>query len=239
MLNLARANLSHNPLNIAINACIEQGSVRKHAGDRPRGYLGASLIGDECLRKLQFEWMVATTTFPARVHSIFARGHFFEAESRQLLIDAGFAFAPPEALSFVAADGLIAGHADGIIIGAPVCLATPALWECKALNARNYRAVERDGLAKVFPRYAAQVALYQNFLGVLNPALVTIVNADSCERVHFTVPFDARRAQEASDRAVQVIEATRAGELLPRLDPTLEDFRCGFCPHRERCQRYE
>ena len=91
MLNLARANLSNDPLNVAINAYVEQASARKHAFDQARGYLGASLIGDECLRKIQFEWMVATTTFPARVHSIFARGHFFEAESRQLLVDAGFA----------------------------------------------------------------------------------------------------------------------------------------------------
>jgi hypothetical protein len=243
MLNLARANLSNDPLNVAINACVERACARKHASDQARGYLGASLIGDECLRKIQFEWMVATATFPARVHSIFARGHFFEAESRQLLIDAGFVFAPPEALGFVAANGLVAGHADGIIINAPVVpglyLATPALWECKGLNAKNFRAVERDGLAKVFPRYAAQLALYQNFLDVPNPALVTITNADTCERLYFTVPFDARRAQEASDRAVQVIEATRIGELLPRLDPVCEDFRCKMCSHRERCLRHE
>jgi hypothetical protein len=241
VLNLARANLSNDPLNVAINARVEEASARKHAADQVRGYLGASLIGDECARKIQFEWMVATTTFPARVHSIFARGHFFEAESRQLLIDAGFVFAPAEALSFTAADGLIAGHADGIILKAPVPdLATPALWEHKALNAKNYRAVERDGLAKVFPRCAAQVALYQNFLGVAaNPALVTITCADTCARLYFTIPFDARCAQEASDRAVQVIEATRVGELLPRLDPSLEDFRCKMCSHRERCLRYE
>jgi hypothetical protein len=243
MLNLARANLSNDPLNVAIDACVEQASARKHASDQARGYLGASLIGDECLRKIQFEWMVAAAAVPARVHSIFARGHFFEAETRHMLIDAGFVFAPPEVLSFTAVDGLIAGHADGIIINAPAVpglyLPTPALWEHKALNARNFRAVERDGLAKVFPRYAAQVALYQNFLGVLNPALVSVTNADTSERLHFTVPFDARRAQEASDRAVRVIEATRAGELLPRLDPACEDFRCKMCSHRERCLRHE
>jgi len=243
MLNLARAHLSNDPLNVAINACVEKAAARKHVADQPRGYLGASLIGDECLRKIQFEWMVATTAVPARLHSIFARGHFFEAESRQLLIDAGFVFAPTEMLGFVAVDGLIAGHADGIIINAPALaglyLATPALWEHKGLNAKNYRAVERDGLAKVFPRYAAQIALYQNFLDVTNPALVTITCADTCERIYFTVPFDARCAQEASDHAVQVIEATRVGELLPRLDPSCEDFRCKICSHRDRCLRYD
>lgn len=241
MLNLNRANLSLDHLNTVINMAIEQASVAKHAGDQPRDYLGASLIGDECARKIQFEWMTGSS-FPARVRSIFARGHYFEAESKQQLIDAGFVFEPSiEKLGFIAANGLMAGHADGIIVRAPaeVELAIPAVWECKGLNAKNFRAVERDGLAKVFPKYAAQVALYQAFLDVTNPALMTIVNADTCERLHFTIPFDARLAQEASDRAVNIIEATRAGELLPRFDPTLEDFRCRWCSHRERCQRHE
>jgi hypothetical protein len=138
---------------------------------------------------------------------------------------------------------LIKGHADGIIVRAPSDsgfeLATPSIWEHKGLNAKNFRAVERDGLRKLFPRYAAQVALYQAFLEVTNPALMTLVNADTCERLHFTVPFDARLAQEASDRAVAVIQATQRGELLARLDPDLEDFRCKWCSQLDRCQRYE
>jgi hypothetical protein len=240
-LNLTRATLSLEPINVVINDAIEQASLAKHAGDKPRGYLGASLIGDECSRKVQFEWMTGSM-FPARVHSIFSRGHYFEIESKQQLIDAGFVFEPSvEKLGFIAADGLMAGHADGVIVRVParVALATPAVWEHKALNAKNSRAVERDGLAKVFPRYAAQVALYQAFLNVTNPALVTIVNADTCERLHFAVEFDARLAQEASDRAVNIIEATRAGELLPRFDPSCEDFRCVMCSHRERCLRHD
>jgi hypothetical protein len=241
-IDLSRATLSLEPINVSINEMIERASLAKHASDTPRGYLGASLIGDECSRKVQFEWLCGSS-FPARVRSIFARGHFFEAESKQQLVDAGFVFAPTEALGFIAAGGLMAGHADGIIDRVPEELnphfATPSVWECKGLNAKNFRAVERDGLAKVFPKYAAQVALYQAFLRVTNPALITIINADTCERLHFTVEFDARLAQEASDRAVHVIEATRAGELLPRLDPSLEDFRCKFCSHRNRCERYD
>jgi hypothetical protein len=237
-LNLNRANLSAKSLNVAVNAAIARASLAKHANDTPRGYLGASLIGDECSRKIQFEWMTGST-FPAQVRSIFARGHYFEIESKQQLVGAGFKFAPAEMLAFTAADGLMAGHADGIIIHTPgVECAVPALWEHKALNAKNFRAVERDGLVKAFPRYAAQVALYQNFLDVTNPALITVVNADTCERLHFTVAFDARLAQEAVDRAVTVIEATRAGELLPRFDPSCEDFRCKMCSHLERCLRH-
>src|SRR6516165_10030816 len=121
MLNLARAHLSNDPLNVAINACVEKAAARKHVADQPRGYLGASLIGDECLRKIQFEWMVATTAVPARLHSIFARGHFFEAESRQLLIDAGFVYAPTATLGFAAALRLAAALPSTIVrVGSPL-----------------------------------------------------------------------------------------------------------------------
>src|SRR6476619_1526752 len=99
MLNLNRANLSLDTLNTAINTRIEQASLIKHANDMPRDYLGASLIGETCLRKIQFEWMTSST-FSARVRSIFARGHYFEAESREQLREAGFVFAPIEALGF-------------------------------------------------------------------------------------------------------------------------------------------
>ena len=240
MLNLNRANFWLDPLNESINARIEQASLLKHASDVPRDYLGASLIGETCLRKIQFEWLTSAT-FSARVRSIFARGHYFEAESRQQLSEAGFVFAPIEALGFVVPGGPIAGHADGVILTVPdeINLLTPALWEHKALNAKNFKAVERDGLAKVFPRYAGQVAIYQHFLGVFNPALMTIVNSDTCERLHFTVPFDPRLAQETIDRALDVVRATRAGELLSRLDPELNDFRCKMCSHRDRCQRFD
>ena len=38
--------------------------------------------------------------------------------------------------------------------------------------------------------YAAQVAIYQAYLDCTNPALFTVLNADTCERLNFLVPFD-------------------------------------------------
>jgi hypothetical protein len=49
------------------------------------------------------------------------------------------------------------------------------------------------------------------------------------------MPFDAERAQAWSDRAVTIIEATRAAELLPRFTNDDGDWRCKICSHRERC----
>ncbi|HEY2229770.1 MAG TPA: hypothetical protein VGI22_18935 [Xanthobacteraceae bacterium] len=158
------------------------------------------------------------------------------------MVEAGFAFEPDDSkLGFSACNGDLQGHADGLITAGPdlpgIHLDYPCLWECKALNAKNWRAVERDGLEKAFPKYATQVALYQAYLDRTNPALVTAANADTCELLHVKVPFNAERAQYWSDRAAMIIAATRAGELLPRLTDDPTDWRCRVCSHRERCWR--
>jgi hypothetical protein len=238
VLNLNRASLSIEPINVAVNEAIERAAVA--TAELPRPYLGASIVGSECLRKVQFDWW-CKPTHSARLREIFARGHYFEAQSRERLIAAGFKFAPPEVLGFSAVNGALRGNADGIIIAGPdllgVYLIYPLLWEHKAVNAKNWRALERDGLEKTFPQYAAQVSLYQAYLDITNPALFTALNADTCERLHFLIPFNGERAQLWSDRAVTIIEATRAGELLPRGFDDPKDWHCRMCPHAERCWR--
>src|SRR5215471_19964630 len=84
---------------------------------------------------------------------------------------------------------------------------------------------------------AAQVALYQAYLKLTNPALFSTINADTCEQLHFWVPFNAERAQLWSDRAANIIAATRAGDLLPRGYNDPDKFPCKICPHVERCWR--
>ena len=236
MLDFNRTNVSTSPLSVAINELIE---LTEWPEVNTRQYLGASTIGSECLRRVQFDWMV-DAVFPVRTRDIFARGHLFEDITRQRLIQAGFRFAPTETLGFKAAGGLFRGHADGIITNGPNLpgVGYPCLWEHKALGAKSWRAIERDGLERVRPEYAAQIWIYQAYLDITeHPALFTALNADTCERFHLLLPFNAERAQAWSDRAVTIIQATQAGELLPRVTDDPEDWRCKMCGHHERCWR--
>jgi hypothetical protein len=233
MLNLNRANLSERPLNQQLNDLIERAEP---PGKNYRQYLGASSIGAECLRKVQYDWM-CDPVFPGRIKDIFARGHFFEEVTRQHLIAAGFEFAPAERLAFETAEGLFCGHADGVLTAGPEVpgLIYPCVWEHKCLGGKGWKAIERDGLIGLYAIYAGQVALYQAYLNFTNPALFSCVNADTCSRLHFAVPFDAQLAQATSDRGVAVIKATRAGALLPRVTEDPEDWRCRMCSHATRC----
>jgi hypothetical protein len=176
----------------------------------------------------------------SRTRDIFARGHFFEQQTREHFERAGFVFTDRDRLEFEALDGWLRGHADGIFLSGPEIpgVAYPCLWECKAINAKGWRSLDRDGLAKQYPQYAAQVWLYQKYLGVdSNPAIFTATNADTCDRVHILIPFDAYQAEVSAERATMIIGATKAGELLPRMTDDQNNWRCRLCGHKERCWR--
>jgi hypothetical protein len=237
MLNLNRANLSLEPINTAINAALERVVVSEV--ERPRAqYLGASDLGHDCLRRVQYGWWLKSE-YPAQSRERFRRGDFFEERMRQHLVAAGFKFAPRETRVYSAVGGVMRGHCDGIIVHGPDLLGAyviyPLIWEHKCLKATSYREIERDGLEKRHSNYLVQVALYQAYLNITNPALFTVTNADTCEWLHFFVPFDAERAQLWSDRAANIIAATRAGELLPRGFSDPEKWPCKQCPFKKRC----
>jgi hypothetical protein len=121
MINLNRANLSIERINGVINDAIERAAAT--AAELPRPYLGASIIGHDCARRIQYDWW-CKPELAARTREIFDRGHYFEERTRRHLMAAGFKFAPPEVLAFAALGGALRGHADGIIIHAPTCRAS-------------------------------------------------------------------------------------------------------------------
>jgi hypothetical protein len=235
MPDFNRTELSALPISVAINALLEE-----HVSlEATRGYLGASAVGHPCMRKVQFDWL-CDPVHPLRLRDIFDRGHFFEAQSRAHFEQARFRFAEKDRLEFTALDGWLRGHADGIFLDGPRLpgVGYPCLWEHKAVNAKGWRGLERDGLEKQYAAYLAQIGLYQHHLAVdRHPAIMTVVNADTCERVHLLVPYDVERTEAWISRAQTIINATRAGELLPRLTDNPDDFRCRLCGHRERCWR--
>jgi hypothetical protein len=115
VIDFNRACISTAPINTAINDLIEA-AVMSEANTRQ--YLGASSIGSECHRRIQYDWMV-DGVHSQRMLDIFHRGDVFEARSREVLTGIGFRFAPDATLGFEALGGLFRGHADGIIDAGP------------------------------------------------------------------------------------------------------------------------
>ncbi len=223
---------------------IDDALIAEKEQDEHRKYLGASLIGESCLRKIQYQYFNAErdSDKPHKAENlrICQRGHLLEPVMADWLRLAGFELQTQDQdggqFEFSLAGGKIKGHADGKIISGPDGFSYPMLWENKALGNKSWKELEKKKLAIAKPIYAAQVALYQTYLALFeHPALFTALNMDSMEIYVELVPYDAHLAQEASDKAVNIIQACDAGELLPRVTNDPSYYECKWCPWADRC----
>lgn len=212
------------------------------SSEKRRAYIGASVIGGPCDRRIQWDFLQEPYdegwAFSARTRRIFQRGHVMEDMAAVWLSDAGFRLERTgrdgKPLGFSVANGALAGHVDRVVTSGPGDLHFPFIWEHKALGAKSWKAISDKGVVKAKPEYADQVYMYQAYMDLTGPALFQATCADTME-IHFEwVPFDKARAQAMSDRAANLIADSRAGYIRPA--PVSEPaFYCTDCPFRRRC----
>lgn len=219
--------------------------IQKARNSMPkRNYLGASLIGDECDRRLQYEYFHTPKDegkdFDGRILRIFDRGNDHEDRMVSYFRMAGFDLRVKgndgRQYEFSLLDGRIKGHCDGVFRGGPAALNYPCLWENKCLGDKYWKKLEKEKLKKFSAIYYGQVQIMMAYFELdENPALFTAINADTEEIYPELVPFDAETAQSVSDKAVNIIKACDSGEILPRVsnDPTF--FKCKWCAWAARC----
>lgn len=215
-----------------------------NAKETPRNYLGASAIGEACTRRLQYEYQGQQkdegTDFTARTRRIFHRGHKGEEWMVEWIRAAGFTLRTEgkggRQFGFEDCEGRFKGHVDGVVVEGPQGFALPALWECKVLGSKGFASLVKHGVAKAYPKYAAQVAVYQAYMQLAeNPAIFTALNADTMEIHVEMVKFDQALAQANIDKAAKVLAACDFGEQLPRIAAEPESFSCRFCPFKGTC----
>lgn len=209
-----------------------------------RSYLGGSAIGEPCLRRLQYEYQNAPkdegADFEPRTLRIFHRGHKGEEWMVEWIKAAGFDLRTHKRtggqFGFEDCDGRFKGHIDGVIVAGPDGFKFPALWENKVLGAKGFAQVKRHGVAKSYPKYAAQVATYQAYMQLAeNPAFFTALNADTMEIHLELIAFNQALAQESADKAARVLAACDHDETLPRATDDRTSFVCRFCPYQGAC----
>ena len=238
-----RAATDPEPLGARINRQIDAALVTERDTQRPREYLGASRIGEPCARRLVYEFTRTPVDpgkgFEGRTLRIFEAGHVFEDLVIRWLRAAGLDLRTEKRdggqFGFETAGGRIRGHVDGVIVDGPdIGLTWPVLWEHKALKASSWSDTAKKGVRASKPVYYGQLQIYMAYMA-LDAALFTALNKDTCELYHELVPFDVSAAQELSDKAVQVLRAADAGELLPRIAAHADFYLCRFCSFSARC----
>lgn len=236
---------SRSALSDRINFLIDE-EINRHAlVSQGRDYLGASVIGHDCERAVQYHLLAAMGLVerkqPApRIMRIFDRGYTYEDKVKGWLKSAGFLFGRTKhGKAFSDFDGLFRGHVDGVVTGwrdqaNPCPITLPALWENKCLGAKNWKKLETDRLQKYSPTYYAQVQLYMHYLA-LERCLFTAINADTMDIYHELVPYCEAEAMLYRSRVQATINAVREGYMLQRISADRSFYLCKFCDWKTVC----
>jgi hypothetical protein len=237
----------------AFEALIDEAMEMANMEKEPRNYLGGSRLGEDCERRLGYEFHNVAKdperNFKGKTLRIFDMGHDGETRMAEYLRLAGFKLLTETASGgqfgfYVAKDSegvaRIAGHLDGVIIAGPekigpVDMVYPCLWENKALGAKSWTKTAKDGVEKSKPVYYVQMQTYMGYMALHEaPALFTALNRDTGEILAERVTFKLEAAQAASDKGVRVVTAA-SPEDLPRIARDSTDFRCKWCDYAGRC----
>jgi len=218
-----------------INRQIDQALIAEHAEQPPRDYLGASVLGDPCARRLAYRYAgYEEEGLDGRRLRIFEAGHVFEDLMAHWLWLAGFKLqrvdpSTGEQWEFTAGGGRVRGHADGIILDGPELdvIGYPLLWEAKSLNTTSWAELARRGIKAATPVYHAQTQIYLSQFE-LEAALFTAINKDTCALYHALVPVEPGVGWRLVKRGVTIAEMVDRDRLPLRIADQQECRGCGW-----------
>jgi hypothetical protein len=224
----------------AIKSLLDQAAANL-ASKQNRDYLGASILGWSCMRKIQYAMRNTASDTTANTFRIFERGHLFEDMVANYLVNADFTLLRPVygedhyVLSFM--EGKFGGTIDGLVTDGPEIegLQYPFIWENKAVGAKSWKVLTKEvSLEERNKTYATQIAIYQAMLGYHNPALLTVVNSDTMEIHAEFIELDRSFAQKSLDKAT-IILAAPEDEWLPKIANDSDYFECRMCNYKKTC----
>jgi len=211
----------------------------KKVGDseQSRAYLGASIIGEPCERRLWYTFRGACSEdFPGRIYRLFETGDLEEIRIVKDLRDIGCTVHdvdPATGKQFEVNDlgGHFSGHMDGCLLGLPGAEKTWHVCEFKTHNDKSYKKLVSVGVESGFPKHYAQMQAYMHKTG-MKRALYFGANKNTdemwAERIHHGKAF----AEGLIEKAKRVIFSN---DLPSRLSDRADWWECKFCPARELC----
>ena len=180
-----------------INEFIDAALVKAREAEPRRTYVGASVLGDVCARRVAYTWRGETgESAQGRTLRIFETGQVLERLLADWIERAGFdlrTIDPETGGQYAFKDGPVEGHADGIIVGGPsLGFKYPVLWEAKGLNDRSWNQIVKSGLRVGSPIYYGQANLYMGYLD-LEACLASPSRIDRIRRCRGAAPRRPRR----------------------------------------------
>ena len=201
------------------------------------GRLGASFLGEECVRKTWLSWRAyARPQFSGRMLRLFATGHQQEARVIADLRAAGLQVwdrdvETGEQIEYVDETGHFIVKLDGILKGVPEAEKTCHVLEIKTHNKNSFAGVQKHGVQKSKPEHYVQVQAGMLKAGLKRGLYVALCKDDEqycVERIHPDAPVQG----EVDKKIVRLVNATMrpAG-----ISTDGEAFGCKYCDMKEVC----
>lgn len=208
-----------------------------NAKEEARPYLGGSIIGDSCSRKLWYGFRWATKDhFDGRLLRLFQTGHLEEPRIVADLRAIGCTVWETDdrtgkQFSYQDLGGHFRGNLDGVAMDVPGGGKQPHLCEFKTHSAKSFADLKKKGVMLAKPMHYAQMQIYMHWAG-LKRALYVAKNKDTdelySERLEFDPVFAARLVAKADSIIFSVEPPPRRSN-----DPTW--YECKFCIHSDVC----
>lgn len=195
-----------------------------------RGHLGASEIGDDCMRRLwySFRW-AELPRWDGRMLRLFDTGKReeprIEADLMRIGCDVTTVDGNGRQWTVSECGGHFGGSLDGAVLGLPEAPKTWHVLEIKTANEKSWKALARSGVKESQYRHWAQMQVYMHLTGMKRAAYIS-VNKNSDEIYLERIEHDKEAAVALIERANRVINSP---EPPPRISEDAEWWQCKSC----------
>lgn len=205
--------------------------------ESPRTYLGWSVIGEKCERKLwlNLRWAISEK-FDGRMKRLFETGHREEARviSELRAIGCEVRSIDPstgQQIAVSAFGGHLRGHVDCLVKGLPE---SPKKWhlvDVKTCSAKNFAKVQKEGMKVAYPKYWAQAHGYMGELEI-EDGMYIFVCKDTDEIYTERFKFEPEVHKANLEKAKRVIFDERIPAPISK-DPSW--YECSYCAGHDLC----
>lgn len=220
-----------------IAALVYEQYEKRNALEKPRAYLGGSVVGKECARALWygFRW-ARREQFDGRTLRLFQTGHMaegrFVADLRSIGCEV-WDCDPRTGRQFTYKDhgGHMQGSLDGVAVGVPSGGKHPHLLEFKTHSAKSFAELKKKGVKAAKYQHFAQMQVYMGW-AKLPRALYVAVNKDD-ESLYFErLEFDSVEFEKLRVKAERVIFTDQPPA---RISDDPKYYLCNWCTFKEVC----
>jgi hypothetical protein len=224
-----------------IAAAIFEQYEKSAEAEKARTYLGASVIGGPCSRRLwyAFRW-ARKEQFEGRVLRVFQTGHLAEPRFVADLRSIGAKVhdvdpASGKQFGFSDHGGHAKGHMDGCAVGVPGGGNRYHVLEFKTHSAKSFADLRKKGVKASKPEHFAQMQWYMGQSG-MDRALYLAVNKDDDDLHSERIEFDQveyERIQVKFNRIIFAVEPP------PKISDDPKYYLCGWCPFNGVCHGHQ